>query len=59
MKVTPVGAVSNYGVQMQQQPDKTKHPHYCIFEQKICRYAKRENGGFTCKAPSDEAMKCR
>lgn len=56
MKVTPVGAVSNYGVQMQQQ---SKYPHYCIFEQKICSYAHNVNGAFECKAPSDEEMKCR
>ena len=30
----------------------------CIFEGKVCRYAHKEGGAFTCEAPSDGAMLC-
>ena len=32
--------------------------HYCIFEQKICKYACKEGPAFECKAPSDDDMPC-
>lgn len=32
--------------------------HWCIFEKKICRYANKNGGAFTCNAPSDDEMIC-
>lgn len=31
---------------------------YCIFEKKICPYAKKEGNCFQCTAPSDDEMPC-
>ena len=37
--------------------DKKEHNKYCIFEDKLCRYANKWGEHFTCEAPSDDALK--
>lgn len=37
--------------------DKKLNNKYCIFEDKLCRYANRWGDHFTCEAPSDESLK--
>lgn len=32
---------------------------YCIFEQRICRYADKQGQAFECTAPSDDKMTCK
>ena len=59
MRENPTAGIPKMGQPRWKRVNRTDHPNYCIFEQKICRYARRENGGFMCKAPSDEEMKCR
>lgn len=38
-----------------------ENPKYCIFENKLCRYANndKEMKTFECNCPSDDAMPCR
>ena len=38
--------------------DKKQSPYYCIFENKICPYAKKDGPTFECTAPNDESMPC-
>lgn len=33
--------------------------HICLFENKPCRHAKKENGCFECTAPTDDSMPCK
>lgn len=38
---------------------KTQKPvNWCIFENRLCKFAVNTNGAFECKAPSDEEMTC-
>ena len=34
-------------------------PHYCIFEEKICRYAEKDGSSFECTCPDDASMPCK
>lgn len=37
---------------------KEEHPNWCIFEKKVCSFAKKDGYAFCCNAPSDETMPC-
>lgn len=39
--------------------NKENDSKYCIFENRICRFANKDGNVFECKAPSDFAMPCR
>lgn len=36
---------------------KENDSRYCIFEKRICRYARKEGSTFRCAAPSDNSLK--
>lgn len=36
-----------------------ENKNYCIFENRICRWAKKEGPAFECKCPTDDQMPCR
>lgn len=38
---------------------KEKDSNYCIFEERICRFANKNGNCFECKAPSDFSMPCK
>jgi len=40
------------------KPSAEDHSKWCIFEQKICRYAWKNGPVFECTCPSDEEMPC-
>lgn len=39
--------------------DKENDSNYCIFEERICRFANKNENCFECKAPNDFSMPCR
>lgn len=44
---------------MEQTKEKEYPTNYCIFEKRLCPYAKKEGNCFQCICPSDEEMTCR
>lgn len=41
-----------------EEKDITQSSRYCIFEKKICRYARKKGPMWCCEAPSDYEMPC-
>lgn len=39
--------------------NKEDDSRYCIFEKRICRFARKEGNTFSCAAKSDEVMTCK